>query len=376
MPSVNAPVGSLFGIGQFGAPQVQTRALPVGLGADGYLYLYFPMPFQTHATVQLSNSRSAALAGVEYEVKHAPFTDNFNDVAYFKTSFHSETPVTLGQDTLILDTTGSGSFLGTTISEMGSDTGRGYLEGDERIYVDDNGSPAFQGTGTEDFFNAGWYFNHGPYAQPLSGNTVHNVINGKDQTAMYRFFLQDAVPFRSHLRASIEHGGQNDTANNAWVLAYYYQKPVNRATLTDTLNVGNTASETSHAYTITTQTWAGTQNFTYAGVNNKVGVTDDGRAHKGTSQFTLALNPQNQGAILRRRLDYGIGNQLAKVFVDGTYAGDWYTAGANTATRWADSDFLIPASLTTGKSQVTVQVQFVSAAIDWNEFTYWLYSLN
>jgi hypothetical protein len=140
--------------------------------------------------------------------------------------------------------------------------------------------------------------------------------------------------------------------------------------------VGNTASETSHAYTITTQTWAGTQNFTYAGVNNKVGVTDDGRAHKGTSQFTLALNPQNQGAILRRRLDYGIGNQLAKVFVDGTYAGDWYTAGANTATRWADSDFLIPASLTTGKSQVTVQVQFVSAAIDWNEFTYWLYSLN
>jgi hypothetical protein len=375
-PSVNAPLGSLFGIGQFGAPQVQTHALPVGLGADGYLYLYFPMPFQTHATVQLSNNRSAALAGVEYEVKHAPFTDNFNDVAYFKTSFRSETPATLGQDTLILDTTGSGSFLGTTISEMGSDTSRGYLEGDERIYVDDNDSPAFQGTGTEDFFNAGWYFNHGPYAQPLSGNTLHNVINGKDQTAMYRFFLQDAVPFRTHLRASIEHGGQNDTTGNAWVLAYYYQKPVNRATLSDTLNVGNTASETGHAYAITTQTWAGTQNFTYAGVNNKVGVTDDGRAHKGTSQFTLALNPQNQGAILRRRLDYGIGNQLAKIYVDGTYAGDWYTGGSNTATRWADSDFLIPASLTAGKNQVAVQVQFVSAAIDWNEFTYWLYSLN
>ena len=32
----------------------------------------------------------------------------------------------------------------------------GYLEGDERAFVD--GRLAFHGTGTEDFYEGGWYF--------------------------------------------------------------------------------------------------------------------------------------------------------------------------------------------------------------------------
>jgi hypothetical protein len=73
-------------------------------------------------------------------------------------------------------------------------------------------------------------------------------------------------------------------------------------------------------------------------------------------------------------LDYGIGNQNADVYVDGARVGTWYRAGSNSA-RWRDDDFIIPASLTKGKNQITIRVAFISSDSDWNEFTYWLYSL-
>lgn len=97
-------------------------------------------------------------------------------------------------------------------------------------------------------------------------------------------------------------------------------------------------------------------------------VTDAGRANKGYSQFVAALNPSNTGVTLKRRFDYGVANQRAGVYMDGAYVGDWYDAGSDTSFNWRDSTFFIPASFTAGKSSITVKVQFVSSANDWNEF--------
>jgi hypothetical protein len=33
-----------------------------------------------------------------------------------------------------------------------------FLEGDERVFVDGQESPHIYGTGTEDFYESGWYF--------------------------------------------------------------------------------------------------------------------------------------------------------------------------------------------------------------------------
>ncbi len=187
--------------------------------------------------------------------------------------------------------------------------------------------------------------------------------------------MQDAVPFQTHLHVSIEHGPTDSAGvnENAWDLAYYYLQPA-RATLTDTLDVGNATSEAAHHYTINNQTWSGTRTFYFEGINNTVAVTDDGRAHDGSSQFTMAINPNNRGVILRRRLDQGIFNQQAQVLVDGKAVGTWYMAGGNTSLNWREQDFLIPASFTSGKSSITITIQFVSSALDWNEFHYWVYS--
>ena len=38
---------------------------------------------------------------------------------------------------------------------------RDYLEGDERIFIDGKLTPELYGTGTEDFYESGWYFRGG-----------------------------------------------------------------------------------------------------------------------------------------------------------------------------------------------------------------------
>ncbi|HEX8521210.1 MAG TPA: DUF2961 domain-containing protein [Tepidisphaeraceae bacterium] len=385
-PSVYAPLGSFFGMGEFGVATV--RSLPVGIDENQNLYVYFPMPFRKSARVELVNQGTAALNGVRYEVQHNSFTGRFEDVGYFKTFYNPQRPTQLGKDVLILDTAGSGKFVGVTQSMRDrTDAGpldRWYLEGDERIYVDGSRTPVVQGTGTEDFYDGAFYFDRGPYTNPLSGNTTHitETVGSLtyDSTSVYRFLLHNAVPFQNHIRVSIEHGGTNDTTPDETTLAYYYVVPTDGprrfgAVLTDSLDVSGAASEAAHHYAIAGQTFSGSRSFTFEGDFDDVAVTDIGRAFNGSSEFDVAIDPNNQGVILRRLLDQGIADQRADIYVDGVRVGTWYKAGANTSHRWAEDDFAIPASLTAGKSSLHVRVQFVSSAVDWNEFAYSVYTL-
>jgi hypothetical protein len=370
-PSVNAPLGSFFALGQFGI-KIGVRALPVGIDANNYLYVYFPMPFASNARIQLVSQRTSSTDGITYEIKHKAFTDSFINVGYFKTCFNSQSVVGGdGNDMLILDTTGSGNFVGVVESMKGA-TSRGYLEGDERIYIDDSQSTAIYGTGTEDFYNGGWYFDHGLFTCQTHGNSAH-VVDTYDKTTAYRLFIQDELAFRKRIRVSIEHGTGNDSTEDMWTLAYYYHKPNLRTLLADTVDVGNSASESSHSYTVNTATWSGTSVFTYEGDYEDVNLSDDGRAFTGYSQFTVAIPSSNAGVILRRRFDQNVLNQLANVYVDGSLVGAWYKSGNNTSHRWRDEDFIIPATFTSGKSQIQIKVQFVSGTA-WSEYKYLVYA--
>jgi hypothetical protein len=126
----------------------------------------------------------------------------------------------------------------------------------------------------------------------------------------------------------------------------------------------------------------------------------------------MKLDPDNKGALLRRRLDYQYPDQRAEVFVadgaDGTKfepAGTWYLAGSTqciysnppdelgpavhtieTSTRrFREDEFLLPRALTEGRSAIRLRIHytpleqplFVGApAVDqaWSEFRYSLYS--
>ncbi len=165
---------------------------------------------------------------------------------------------------------------------------------------------------------------------------------------------------------------------------------------TDEVDVGNAFSETNHNYSIDNLTWSGSRAYTYWSGSQVIptpnptsfpsstptptpnvgdsSITDEGKAFKGSSSFTVKIDPANNGVTLTRRTDMWIGNQKADVYVDGVLAGSWLTSGIDQIYRWRDADFSIPAAFTQGKNQVNLKIQFVSSDIDWNEFYYWIKS--
>ena len=88
----------------------------------------------------------------------------------------------------------------------------------------------------------------------------------------------------------------------------------------------------------------------------------------------MSINPANQGVRLSRIMDHGVANQKARVFVDDAQVGTWYTGGVNLSHRARYDSFEIPACFTSGRSSITIKIQFASSANDWNEFVYDTYS--
>jgi D-arabinan exo alpha-(1,3)/(1,5)-arabinofuranosidase (non-reducing end) len=375
-PSVYAPIGPLFALGSL--RPTASGGLMAGMRPDGTLYLYFPMPFAKHAHVELSNTGPAAVEGASVRIGSRPFPDAFDTVGTFAVQY-VESASTPGDDLPLLDTPGSGKVVGAVLSEGSGACGqcnqRGYLEGDEHILVDGARTPVVLGTGTEDFFNGGFYFEDGPFGLPTHGNVAHDTTAGGDATSAYRFFISYPIAFRDHVRLSLQHGPTNDVAVGAATLVYYYRQSRARLAQTDGFVVDNAADEEVHGYQVTNQTWSGSFSATFEGEFDSQMTTSTGRAHKGSSFFHLAVDPDNQGVVLRRLLNQTTGNQRAQVFVDGALVGDWFTAGSNAWHPWRECDFVLPASATAGKSMLSIEMRFVSSDVDWNEFEYEAFSL-
>jgi Protein of unknown function (DUF2961) len=374
-PSVLATVGSLFALGDLGAGA--SGGLMAGLRADGTLYLYFPMPFARHAHVGITNDGQRPVTGVWARVESRPFRFSFDEVGTFAVQYQA-TPSTLGSDLTLLDTAGSGKVVGVVLSETRQACSnciiRDYLEGDEHVLVDSARTPVVLGTGTEDFFNGGFYFYYGPFGLPSHGNVVHAAPAAFDATSAYRFFISDSISFRDHLRLSLQHGPTDNDDVVASSLVYYYRQTRSRLELSDAFVVGDAAGEQSHMYQATDPTWSGSLEATFEGEFSTQPVTSTGRSDKGTSSFVMQSDPANSGVVLRRLLNQGTGNQRAQVFVGGALVGDWLTSGANLDHAWREDDFAIPGSVTAGKSSLAIEVRFVSSDVDWTEFQYELYS--
>jgi hypothetical protein len=88
----------------------------------------------------------------------------------------------------------------------------------------------------------------------------------------------------------------------------------------------------------------------------------------------VQVDPNNQGVILRRLLNQTTANQRARVLVNGILVRDWLDAGGNPIHAWREEDLAIPASLSAGKSSLSIDVEFVSSDYDWSEFGYEVYS--
>jgi hypothetical protein len=370
--SVLAPVGALFALGNL--PPSASGGLMAGARSDGTLYLYFPMPFAKHAHIELANRGAKAVLGASARIASRPFPYAFDTVGAFATAY-SDGPSVPGADLTLLETSGSGKVVGVVLSESRAACGqqclvRIYLEGDERVLVDQARTPVVLGTGTEDFFNGGFYFEQGPFGLPTHGNVAHDAESALDATSAYRFFVSDPIAYRNHVRLSLQHGPSDDVDVQAATLVYYYRQPRARLVSSDAFVVGDAAGEAAHQYRLTNATWSGSTSGTFEGEFDSQSSTSTGRAHRGSSFFVLQIDSANQGVVLRRLLDQSTVDQRAQVIVDGVPVGDWLTPGGNTWHVWREEDFAIPASFTSGKSSLSIEIRSESSNTDWSEFRY------
>ena len=219
-PAVNCPAGDFFGYA-WGKPAM--TSLLVGT-ADNVAYCYFPMPFERSAKIQLVSERQEGPAvDVKAEVVFAPIPRTETEGRFYAL-WRRENPTTEGKPFTFLETKGRGHMVGCVLQSQGMTSGNTYFfEGDDQTTID--GERVMHGTGSEDFFNGGWYDVPGRwearYSFPLSGCLGYYKHLGR--TGGYRLMIGDAFAFRKDILQTIEHAPtKNSLATDYCSVSYAY----------------------------------------------------------------------------------------------------------------------------------------------------------
>ncbi len=214
-PSVETPLGAFFGVG-FGE-QKDYVSLPLEETSGGY-NCYWPMPFHKRARWTLTNGSQAEIKSFYYNIDFTARKSLPPGTRHFHAQFRRENPTTPGGNYTILETRGSGHFVGTALFMTGPDIA--LLEGNEMVYIDGSSSPVIEGTGTEDYFSSGWYFDRGTYSAPYHGLVIKE--EHPLRISAYRWHIEDAIPFQRSIRFTIEHGARNTATADYSSVAYFY----------------------------------------------------------------------------------------------------------------------------------------------------------
>lgn len=217
-PAVASPVGDLFGY-SWGDPAM--RSVVAGT-VDETNYLYLPMPFDRSARIELASERAIEVyAEVDWtDVPRAP------DEGRFYALWRRENPTTVGVPFTFLDTEGRGHIVGAVLQAQGFEPAQtGFFEGDDQATLD--GELVIHGTGSEDFFNGGWYNVTGRWMSrvslPLSGCLDYK--NPLGRTGGYRFMLTDAYAYGESALLTIEHSPtENSFATDYVGVTYFYSE--------------------------------------------------------------------------------------------------------------------------------------------------------
>jgi len=214
-PSVLVPLGDFFGNG---FDKRHYAALPAGVSSGGF-YIYLPMPFGERARIVAENGTGRTIDAFYYNIDLVELDALPPDLATFHAWWHRDPRTTSPEPHLILDARGRGQFVGLSLNAE-SHAGRlWFLEGDEIFTID--GEFRGQGTGTEDYFNGGWYFDQGEFAAPYHGVVVKD--DSLARIAAYRWHVPDPIPFHESIRVELEHGHANQEVADYATVAYWYQ---------------------------------------------------------------------------------------------------------------------------------------------------------
>jgi hypothetical protein len=274
-PAVESPLGDFFGVGHAHAVTYQCALFSTstnGPGPGGRMAMncWAPMPYAKSARVEIVNEAEADVDSFYYYIDYREEPSVPEDAMYFHARWRRELPTdgwsgpgsvwgsepwrtrTAGGDPdrksefegeglnldgkgnyVVLDTEGSGHFVGCNVSIKNLYEGW-WGEGDDMFFVDGEGfPPSLHGTGTEDYFGHAWGM------QPSAAHLYNGVslaaaphrdlklppggpVGWRGYYTCYRYHVVDPVPFTRSLVMSVEHGHANNRSDDWSSVAYWY----------------------------------------------------------------------------------------------------------------------------------------------------------
>lgn len=176
-------------------------------------YSYIPMPFDRKARLRLKyeeeeETDEITISGRVYYLTEK--RDSLREGKFYAQTRREYLPP-VGTPYIIADIHGKGHYIGTLLRAQGLDEGMTeFWEGDDCIFVD--GEMRMHGTGSEDYFNGGWYavadrWDRG-ISLPIHGSLLYDLKTSR--TGGYRFYLNDKINFNSSCLLNIEHGPEGN----------------------------------------------------------------------------------------------------------------------------------------------------------------------
>ncbi len=212
-PSIEAPLGSFF------ANAWRKRAYGAWWftsSEDGFA-CRLPMPFASALRLEIENGADLP---VKIRLHGITSPDRPAGAGYLHSEFRRSGPAT-GQPHIITRINGRGKFLGCFLGVTGLDQSWWILEGDERMWVDGQTRPVWEGTGLEDYFNGGWY-----YRGSVFGALNASFERAPFRVAQFRHQHPDPVAFQRSFAMDFERMNDERTGQpvKGWFdsVAYFY----------------------------------------------------------------------------------------------------------------------------------------------------------
>lgn len=243
-PSVEAPISAFFGCAydenfkdRDGNYIVLNSAKILTAPGRGF-NSYWEMPFAKHCRITMEN-RGKKEETLYYMIS-GWYGEIPQDAGYFHAAYRQEHPVTKGRAYTIIDgIEGRGCFAGVTFATGMNGNNTCWVEGEAKMYIDDDQYPSMNYTGTEDYFCGSYGFGNDIILnryQTFSGMYTglfaimgdnREFYNGQQRFLLYRFHEKDPVYFSKNFKMTIDNLGWTGPRYDDYTsVAYWYlEKP-------------------------------------------------------------------------------------------------------------------------------------------------------
>ena len=330
---------------------------------------YLPMPFWSKCAVCFVNTPKDGIK-LKVRMRIEENTYDPDTTGYFHADFRKGL-TELFDDWLLGEFHGRGSIVGLVQTCKGGQ----WCEGNEHFFIDGELSPSINGTGTEDLY-LGCYWPNVKYDSPVAG-CVKNIMDGgysirecfDRRAGYYRFFHDIPISFENGIKLTVQHGAVGQTYSDYSSCVFSYRQELSGMRQTDFIDVSSEASRLFHDYKAT-NTEQRELTSKLEGDRKAMKLSRRGISHKnGVASFKAAIDPENNGVVLRMLTELSKEIRNAKVKVDGVFVGELYDSEYNDFASFGDIDFMIPPSATKGKALINIELDGTFTDFEYKVFT-------